>query len=83
MLTFIGLSVAWIIGTILIAMFIKISVLKSSGNDSFTAFSQGFAFGPVGIMAAFGPMTNTNNRGSMALGGVVGTIAFIYVFTSL
>ncbi|HIF75747.1 MAG TPA: hypothetical protein EYG31_02100 [Porticoccaceae bacterium] len=85
MIALIGLAVIWVIGVV-IAMMIVNSIRASNGaniQDGLTAFSQGFAFGPISVVAAFGPMTRTNNRGAMAVGGIVGTIAFIYTYMQL
>ena len=85
MIALIGLAVIWVI--VVVTVITRVNSIRVSYGaniqDGLTAFSQGFACGPIGVLAAFGPMTRTNNRGAMAVGGIVGTIAFIYTYMQL
>lgn len=75
---FIGLVFAWIIGVLIFSMIFN-SIRASRGidiKDGTTAFFQGAMFGPLGVIAAIAPQTNTSNRVAMAIGGIVGTFIF-------
>ena len=84
MIEFLGYSVAWVIGLLILSMIINSFRASKGGDiqDGFTAFMQGLMFGPIGIIASFSSNTLTSNRGAMASGGIVGTIIFILLFYS-
>ncbi len=75
MIAFIGLAVVWVIGVMVVGMVIntmRASTINS--QDSVSVFIQGFMFGPIGVLAAFGPINkSTDNKILMAIGGIIGT----------
>jgi hypothetical protein len=47
--------------------------------NPYTTFVKGFAFGPIAIMAALtGKVLYVSSHQTLALGGIIGTIFFIY-----
>jgi peptidoglycan/LPS O-acetylase OafA/YrhL len=86
MLAFIGLAIVWVIGVMIagmVIMYMRASDLNNS-QDPLAAFIQGFMFGPIGVLAAFGPIHKSReNRILMVLGGVAGTFTFLEVYESI
>lgn len=82
MFTLLGYSVAWIIGAMILATVVNM-VRASNGvdvNDSFTEFAKGFALGPIGVLGAIAPTTNSVDRGALLAGGIVGMFGFWFLF---
>ena len=86
MIAFIGLAVVWVIGVMVLGMaimYIRASDLNNS-QDPLAAFIQGFMMGPIGVLAAFGPIhKSTENRILMAVGGIAGTFTFLEIYETL
>lgn len=53
-------------------------------NDSTTAFLEGFAFGPIGILSGLNPQEHAIGRGTpRMIGGTVGTIAAYFLYKAI
>ncbi len=53
-------------------------------NDSTTAFLEGFAFGPIGILSGLNPREQAIGRGTpRIIGGTVGTIAAYFLYQAI
>jgi len=78
MLELIGLVIVWWITWMIIGLIINSLRVKSNpgGNirDGFSSFLIGVAIGPMALLPPFDDKT---------LGGVVGTVAFIVLYSSL
>jgi hypothetical protein len=78
MLELLGLIVAWWIGWMIFGLSVNSLRVKSTpdGNirDGFSSFLIGVAIGPMALLPPFDDKT---------LGGVVGTTAFILLYSSL
>lgn len=86
MLIFIGFVVAWVVVTTIISMIINTIRARNetSINDNFTAFCEGFVWGPIGILSGLDPRERVMGRATPKLiGGVVGTITAYNVFQRL
>lgn len=78
MLKLVGFVVLWIIGVTVAVMVINTVRARrgSTLNDWTTTFFEGFVFGPVGILSAFGPRERATGRTTpRLLGGIVGCVA--------
>lgn len=77
MLHLVGFIVLWIVGVVIVTMIVNTVRARrgSDLNDSTTHFCQGFAFGPIGILSAFGPRERLTGRTVPRLiGGIVGSV---------
>lgn len=78
MFELIALIVAWWIGWMIIGLVINSLRVKSNPDrdirDGFSSFLIGVAIGPMALLPPFDDKT---------LGGVVGTVAFILLYSSL
>lgn len=77
MLKLIGFIVLWIVGVVNVTIFVNAVRARrgSDLNDWTTHFCEGFAFGPIGIVSAFGPRERSTGRTVPRLvGGIAGCI---------
>lgn len=77
-----GFVIAWWLVCQIAAMAINAWRARSGAhiNDRLSAFMIGFGTGPLAIMAAFYPHTINPFKGSLALGGLVGSLTAWRVF---
>lgn len=86
MLTFLGLMIAWPIVIMVSTMLVNIVRvrlgLRLTHTDPVTVFMQGVMFGPIALLAAGHP-SSQGKAWPMILGGINGTVGFLYLYNSL
>ncbi len=86
MLTFIGLMIAWPIVIMVSTTLLNIVRVKLgfelTYNDTVTVFMQGLMFGPIALLAARHP-SGQGKAWPMIIGGINGTIGFLYLYNTL
>lgn len=86
MLKLLGFIVAWPIFWLVVSMIINTNRARAGAhiNDAFTVFMQGMILPPFAMLGAFSPeATNSGKTVPMLLGGVVGTIAAVSLYSEL
>jgi hypothetical protein len=81
MLMFFVLMILWPLVVMILGTFIVRLIDSDYPHyaNPYTTFVKGFAFGPIAIMAALtGKVLYVSSHQTLALGGILGTICFIY-----
>lgn len=88
MLLFIGFAIVWVIGWMVVGMIINSVRVSDGANvtdaDTVSSFIQGFALGPIAIMAAFSPVQSAKGKTApLLIGGLIGSYIAYSIFTNL